>query len=264
MKHFLTLFHQTVEPYLHPDFCGTQNNSVFTSEDRENIQLKVDHTLRVLAEAEKLAEYAPDDHTGYLLKVAALFHDIGRFTQYSKYKTFRDADSVDHAREAIKVIRTKKLLARLPLKDRAKVMIAIRTHNMKAVPPRLSVEQSYLCKGVRDCDKLDIYPVLIGNFKGTSHTSPVVCHGAKDEPEMFTQEIYTPILHGQLADYSKIEWLNDFKLLLVSWVYDLNFAHTAREVQKRGYIETLFSLLPDTKPMHELEKQVQQTLRDLS
>ena len=65
--------------------------------DDSMIKLKYFHSYRVMnlcrciAESEKL-----NQGDTYLAIVIGLLHDYARFEQWSKYKTFRDVDSVDH------------------------------------------------------------------------------------------------------------------------------------------------------------------------
>ena len=42
-------------------------------------------------------------HDVQLAEIMGLFHDVGRFRQYSIYKTFNDAQSEDHADLGLKV-----------------------------------------------------------------------------------------------------------------------------------------------------------------
>ncbi|MCR4787294.1 MAG: HD domain-containing protein, partial [Lachnospiraceae bacterium] len=60
------------------------------------IKLKIDHTYRVAALCERIANTVPgvDAELAWL---SGMLHDIGRFEQVRRYGTFSDADSVDHA-----------------------------------------------------------------------------------------------------------------------------------------------------------------------
>ena len=78
----------------------------FSSPDlfiKENIELKIEHTGRVcenillLAKSEKISENAC-----MLAETIALFHDLGRFEQFMKYKTFKDSESENHAFLSVK------------------------------------------------------------------------------------------------------------------------------------------------------------------
>jgi hypothetical protein len=47
----------------------------------------------------------------------ALLHDVGRFPQYRRWRTFRDSESDNHARLSLEVIRHEAVLEHLPAKN---------------------------------------------------------------------------------------------------------------------------------------------------
>ena len=63
-----------------------------------NIRLKIDHTYRVAAIAEQIAKSVGlgEYNVGFCWLLGML-HDIGRFEQYTRFGTFKDAESLDHA-----------------------------------------------------------------------------------------------------------------------------------------------------------------------
>lgn len=58
------------------------------------ILLKFHHTYRVVEYAHQIAESVGVDT--FKAELCALFHDIARFTQWDKYHTFHDSQSIDH------------------------------------------------------------------------------------------------------------------------------------------------------------------------
>ena len=80
----------------------------FVTDDEEvmqGIRIKMIHTGYVTAIARELAqELALCQHDVQLAEIMGLFHDVGRFRQYSIYKTFNDAQSEDHADLGLKVL----------------------------------------------------------------------------------------------------------------------------------------------------------------
>ena len=52
-----------------------------------------------------------------------------------------------------------------------------------------------------------------------------------------------------------LKTLNDFKLLQIGWVYDLNFVPSFQTVQNRKYIEKLEETLPQSKEIKEAVQQ---------
>ena len=49
---------------------------------------------------------------------------------------------------------------------------------------------------------------------------------------------------GRVIRLEDIRVLNDFKLLQISWVYDLNFRSSYRLLQQRGHIQALAATIP--------------------
>ena len=83
--------------------------------DDRNITLKELHTARVCTNILPIARGEGVDENSLLLaETIALFHDIGRFPQYQRYKTFRDSISVNHAALGGEVLRQEKVLDKLP------------------------------------------------------------------------------------------------------------------------------------------------------
>ena len=63
----------------------------------ENLDGKQKHSLRVMQISEEIArDLKLNQEEIKLAALIGLLHDIARFEQYTKYKTFRDLDSIDH------------------------------------------------------------------------------------------------------------------------------------------------------------------------
>jgi hypothetical protein len=77
-----------------------------------------------------------------------------------------------------------------------------------------------------------------------------VAMGLPDVPS-YSAKVLECLKHGQMADKSDLTTLNDFKLLQLSWIYDLNFIASFRTAADRGYIEKLESMLPATRDIKE-------------
>ena len=51
----------------------------------------------------------------------------------------------------------------------------------------------------------------------------------------------------KMVQISTLKTLNDFKLLQLAWIYDLNFASSLRILESRQYIDDIAATLPRTK-----------------
>ena len=90
---------QTYEQWFHE---YTREFLVGSEFDVANVQLKIDHTMRVLEFARQIAgAQGPAGELTELAELAALFHDVGRFPQYARYRTFHDQMSVNHAYQGV-------------------------------------------------------------------------------------------------------------------------------------------------------------------
>ncbi len=76
--------------------------------DQENIILKEIHTKHVVKEILNVAKHLElnNDELRFA-EIIALFHDIGRFEQYVRFKTFVDKKSVNHAELGVKILKDK-------------------------------------------------------------------------------------------------------------------------------------------------------------
>lgn len=232
-----------------------------SDEDLYNIDVKIEHTFQVLDEAQVLTEDLEragtlDPDLAFQARAAALLHDIGRFPQYARWKTFRDAQSANHARLGAGVLARERLLAHLPPASRRTILGAVFLHNVRFVPQGLPPALDFCTRVVRDCDKLDIFRVMLAHFEpGTPH-NPVVVMGARPDTEGYAQTLVDQIRARRIGGYEHMVNVNDFKLVLVSWVYDLNFAHSRRTLAGRGQVRRLFELLPQDGVMGGLREQV--------
>ena len=214
-------------------------------EGLRNILLKVEHTRKVceimalLAAGEGLT---PEE--GRIAAAVALLHDVGRFPQFRRWRTFRDSDSDNHARLGIEVIRQQRLLEVLPVEERTLIEEAIRFHNLLALPLHFSSPTSLFIRLIRDADKLDIWRVFMDYFHQPEDLRPsAVTLGFPDLPGV-TPACVRELAAGRVIRLDNVRVLNDFKLLQISWVYDLNFRTSYSLLRQRGHIPALAATIP--------------------
>jgi hypothetical protein len=46
------------------------------------------------------------------------------------------------------------------------------------------------------------------------------------------------------------------KLCQLGWMYDVNFTATLKRIKKRGFLETIFEFLPDTRDMKKVREKI--------
>lgn len=230
---------------------------VGSPEEDRHIELKREHSLKVLAEAQAITPtLALSPALTRAAHLAALYHDAGRFPQYRTYKTFKDSLSANHAHLGARSLRGSGALAALESGTRALVMGAVVMHNRRELPGGISPELATVTRIVRDSDKLDIIRIMLDYLRPGGKRSEVVTLHVADDPDRYSAEIAAQIRAGRIGDYAAMRYENDFKLLLASWAHDLNFRASRRAFLDRGHVEELFGLLPRTRELTQLKDSI--------
>jgi putative nucleotidyltransferase with HDIG domain len=218
-----------------------------------NMRLKIDHSLRVLDEITGLADaLALTGKRRLWARLAGLFHDIGRFEQYTRFRTFYDKQSVDHARLAVDILRRDDILAPLEPTGQRIVLDAIQYHNRAFVPEIADASSALISRMLRDADKLDIFRVMIEHWGGPREGRNPAIEFNLPESDDISPRIVEDLRAGRLIEYGHIRNRNDFRLVQLGWVYDLNFAHSFQCVRDRAYLPSLRRQLPDSARINEV------------
>ena len=220
--------------------------SFYTADEEvmQGIRIKETHTGYVTANMVALAhELGMTEHDTALAEIMGLFHDVGRFRQYSMYKTFNDAQSEDHAALALTVLDELSFMKKLAPEDEALVRFAIKNHNKKTIEPTDDRRALLFAKMLRDADKLDIYRVL-APFLDESHAdeAPQFIKGLNSQ--RVSESFLAALVEGRQADYHAIKTHGDRKVVRLLSVYDINFAWTMRKIVERGYVDRVIHALP--------------------
>ena len=215
---------------------------------RDAIDLKIEHTLRVCEESRYIsAALGLAAEARHLAEVAALFHDMGRFPQYARYHTFSDRKSEDHAALGVRVLRERAVLAALgPAEDL--LLRVIGYHNRLALPGPDDETPTclFFSRLLRDADKLDIYRVVTDYYRRPeTEGNGWVAWELPDTPGV-SEAVCEALMAGRVVPNDRLRNLNDFKLLQVGWVYDINFAPSLHRLCERGYLRMLRDVLPDS------------------
>ena len=242
------------------DYC----RSFYSSDrnDQNNIELKEQHTGRVCQNIREIAKgLALGEDRLILAEAIALFHDVGRFPQYAKYRTFRDSSSVNHGVLGAQTLIREKVLDDLPGDEREIIVESVRFHNAFSVPKSDGEDKVFFIRLIRDADKLDIWRVFLDHYEGPVESrASAVSLGLPDIPG-YSEDVLSRLYDKEIVSLSRIKTLNDFKLLQLSWVFDLNFLPSFRLLSERNYIERITAHLPDVKAIDDLVFFLQEFVR---
>lgn len=223
-----------------------------------NLKLKEQHSRRTCREMLYLAgELGLDDNQKRLSETIALFHDIGRFEQFVKYGTYSDVRSVDHCQLGLEVLQQTEVLDGIDRQEKQLIEKAIEYHGRKELPDDLNGQCLLFSKLIRDADKIDALNVVMGYYKQYRENPQDFKLDLElpDEPG-YSAEVVEGLLRGQRIDYARLRTLNDLKLCLLGWVYDVNFTPTLRRIKQRKYLEKMFGFLPDTEDIERVKEKI--------
>lgn len=232
------------------DYCKSFYSSDI--EDQKNIHLKEQHTFNVCRNIIEIAKGLSLGNDQIMLAEAvALFHDIGRFPQYAKYKTFKDSISVNHGLLGAQTLIEEKILEKLPDVEQELIVQSVKFHNAFSIPKIEKKDIVFFIKLIRDADKLDIWRVFIEYYEGPEENrASAVGLGLPDMPE-YSEDVLSYLFKKHIVSISKIKTLNDFKLLQLSWIYDMNFKPSVRFLLERDYIDRITARLPQTEEIRK-------------
>lgn len=234
--------------------------SSFVSRDEDlkrNISLKQEHTIRVYEEIVSVGkDLGLNGKALALAEITALLHDVGRFEQYLKYRTFVDGKSIDHAQAGVDILRDKHVLDGLHPQTRNLVLTVISCHNRALLPDISDPACLFFARLLRDADKLDIYRVVTDYYRERDATRNTAIElDLPDVPEI-SQEVLHNLMAHRVIRHEQLITLNDFKLLQLAWIFDINFIPALRRICDRGYLEMIVRSLRGTHKTGEISTMI--------
>lgn len=240
----------------------TQYSNRFFGDDEyinANLRLKQDHTERTCEEMRLLtADLALDDNERRIAELTALFHDVGRFSQFAQYRTYNDSRSIDHGQRGVRVLREERVLESLPAEERQWVETAVGLHSRRALPSALKGRGLLFTRLIRDVDKIDIFRVVTDSYERyrDDPDSFMLEVELPDEPE-YSPEVLEAVLNEETVEWGELRTLTDAKLCQLGWVYDLNFTPSLRRINECGFLSKLIGFLPPDENIRRLCQKIQ-------
>ena len=214
--------------------------------------LKEKHSLRVCNEILNIGKKLDlSNNSLRIAEIMALFHDVGRFEQFTRHQTFVDRKSENHAELGVRVLQQEQALAALDADTRGLILKAISYHNRLSVPEDESHRCIYFSKLLRDADKVDILNLFsIYYHTGLEERSATVELDLPDTPD-FSEAVLTSLQNRNMISMHQLQSLNDFKLLQMAWVYDINFPPALQMIYERDYLKKIRDTLPASEKIDQ-------------
>lgn len=223
------------------------------TEIQQNIVLKKEHTHRVCKEIVAIGqELKLNNDELQLSEIIALLHDVGRFEQYARYRTFMDSKSENHAELGVKIIERESILKPFNPEVQKIILQSIKYHNWPLLPCNVTEPVLLYAKLIRDADKLDIWKVVTDYYnKKDKRKNSAIELDLPDSPEI-SDTIVNDLIKKRIVNFKDVKNLNDFKLLQIGWVFDINFQPTLNRIKERGYLEMIRDVLPESKKINKV------------
>ena len=220
-------------------------------EQTSEVIQKHNHSLQVAEIAKQISSFViPSKSMQLIVKTAALYHDIGRYEQLRKFNTYLDSKSENHALLGVSEIKKNRLFDGLTEDEQQIIFSIIENHNKKHVDSSLSEIEATLCNVIRDADKIDILKFLSTYYQTQEGNNSFVFD--LENNDTFNPQIIKSIMNAELANFQDMNSLNDFKLLKLSWVFDLNFAISFVMIHQAKYLEKIYNSLTIKTPETEM------------
>lgn len=205
---------------------------------------KYNHTYRVMEYAEEIAKSLDlDDKEITRAKICALFHDLGRFPQFSIYNTFIDHDSFDHGDKS------EEILKNLGYSDDI-VLKAVKYHNKKEVPTFDELTNLHI-KIVRDADKLDIMDKQINELDRYDYEYN------KDILDSFKEHT---LLKNQSVDSKFVNLMR-----MLCFIFDINYKRTIEIIIEKNIINRKIDILRkniNNKEVDFIEEEIKKYIKE--
>lgn len=218
----------------------------------ENLERKQKHSLRVMQISERIAKFLElSQEEIKLATLIGLLHDIARFEQYTKYKTFRDLDSTDHGDYGAEILQydMRKYIEKTQYDEIIKK--AIKNHNKYKIEEGLSAKEEIFAKIIRDADKIDILYESVEMFwQGREHiveNSTIT----EDVIEQFNNCVQIKRRKERRLENSINEIVS-----VIAFIFDMNFKESFKIIKNQNYINKILDRynIKDEYTKNEIEK----------
>ena len=200
------------------------------------IMYKYHHSFRVMDIAHDIAvSLNLSEKDIELASICGLFHDVGRFRQWTEYETYYDDQSIDHGDLGYDVLKEI-----YPNNEDKEIILQTTKHHNKYKVSDLDERTTLFCNIARDADKLDIIREQANQIK----SSEIV----------LKEKLLDNIYNGVICENKNVKNEVDSIIRMISWIFDYNFKYTYQFLLDKKILENKFNLLKIYGETDEIKK----------
>ena len=213
----------------------------------EELKYKYDHTLRVVDYTKIIckSENISKEDTNLAL-ISALLHDIARFEEWTKYRSW---SKIDHGDLGYEILSENNCILKFVGEDKEQIVLnVVKYHNKLEIPDFLNKQEKKILKIVRDADKIDIM-LTQGNENYLNEKDIIV-----------PKQILDLIINEKMIEYNQITNYGILILNHLSFLFDMNYRSSFKIIYSLGIInkklEILRVILKDRKEYKIIEMKI--------
>jgi putative nucleotidyltransferase with HDIG domain len=198
------------------------------------LEYKYYHSIRVMDNMELIAKNLSlpvKDVT--LAKCIGILHDIGRFEQQIRYKSFSDFN-LDHGDYGASMLKDTNALKHYDIdeEDYEVVYKAIRNHNKFKIEDGLTSRELLFAKMIRDADKLDILFAL---------SSPKIKGILWEDDSIISPDVSEDFFNGEMIKITKENTINEKNVIVFGFIYDINYKFVIDIIKTNEYYDKIYA-----------------------
>lgn len=211
-----------------------------------HIKRKIDHSYRVANLSVRIGKTLNlNEHDISLIKTMSLIHDIGRFTQFIKYKTYDDLLSENHALLSVKIIEKENILSNYNEEEQKLILKAISLHNKKDLPDNLNEKEFIFSTILRDADKIDFFKSMVDIIPNIPTKEQAIFYSNKENKEVISDDVYNLIIQRKTVDNNLLKTVLDKKVRALGFITsDINHKESLKIIDENDYIDKIYKLMP--------------------
>ncbi len=185
------------------------------------------------------------------MKTIGLLHDIGRFVQYEKTKSYNDATTkIDHGKVATDYLFKEEHIQdfAIPEKYYSIVETAIYNHNKLEIEEDLTEEELFYVHLTRDVDKIDIF-----RQEATIENKSLI--------EQISPKVKEAFFEHHLINIKEIKTKSDETLVELAYVFDIHFQESYTLLKDTDNLELYLSVVEVDKGLEDEFESIKKEVR---